>query len=80
MVRTFSFISTDPTPGPIYLSAPFSPTIGIWYHLAVTRSGGGTYKFYVNGAQIGSDQIDATEIPAAITPLTLGKAEAIPSL
>jgi CSLREA domain-containing protein len=63
------------------IGVPWAPAAGLWYHVAVTRSGSSNaYKFYVDGAQIGTDQIDATVIPVAVAPLTIGKAEAIPSL
>lgn len=60
-------------------NAPFVPTLDEWYHVAITRSGT-TYKFYVNGAQLGDDQIDANSVPNASAPLTIGKAEALSSL
>ena len=59
--------------------AAFAPVLGQWYHVAVTRSGM-TYKFYVNGAQNGTDRLDTNTVPNATAPLTLGKAEALPSL
>lgn len=37
-------------------SVTFSPSTGVWVHLAVTRSSTGTIKFYVNGSQQGADQ------------------------
>ena len=52
---------------------PFTPPLGEWFHVAMTRTGGDTYKFYVNGIQVGSDVIDSTIIPAVDAPLTLGK-------
>ena len=65
--------------GIVDIGVPFSPTTGVWYHVAVTRSGS-TYKFYVNGAQIGTDQTNTATVPPANAPLTLGQAEAIASL
>lgn len=61
------------------IGVPFTPIVGFWYHVAVTRSGS-TYKFYVDGTQIGGDQSDSVAVPDAAAPLTLGHAEAIPSL
>ena len=66
--------------GAAFIGVPWSPTTGQWYHVAVTRSGGDTYKFYVDGTQVGGDQTDSTVIPDANAPLTLGHAEALPSL
>jgi CSLREA domain-containing protein len=66
--------------GSASIDVPWSPTTGRWYHVAVTRSGGNTYKFFVDGTQLGTDQVDATVIPDAAAPLTIGKAEVIPSL
>ncbi len=37
------------------------PQVNVWYHLAVTRTSG-TYKLYVNGSQIGSEQADPLPI------------------
>ncbi|MBI2834589.1 MAG: LamG domain-containing protein [Acidobacteria bacterium] len=49
------------------------PTDGAWHHVAVTRSGS-TFTFYTDGSSVGSGD-DATAIPDADTPLTLGWAE-----
>ena len=38
-----------------YLSAPWTPSTGTWYHLAVTRNGS-NLKFFINGTQIGTTQ------------------------
>jgi hypothetical protein len=59
--------------------ATFTPTVGRWYHVALTRSGS-TWRFFVDGVQNGNDQSDSDPVPDASAPLTLGKAEAIPSL
>ena len=59
--------------------ATFTPTLGQWYHVAVTRSGT-TYKFYLDGTQNGTDRFDANTVPTATAPLTLGKAEALAAL
>lgn len=63
-------------PGSVFLSAPFSPTTGTWYNLAVTRSGGSDYAFYVNGSSVGTAS-DATSIPNAAAFLNLGQTEGI---
>jgi hypothetical protein len=59
--------------------ANFTPVLGRWYHVAVTRSGN-TYKFYVDGAQNGTDRFDSNTVPAANAPLSLGKAEALAAM
>lgn len=53
--------------------APFSPTVGQWYHLAITRNGN-LYTIYVNGQLIAS-AIDTRVIPNSVAPLTIGQAE-----
>lgn len=60
-------------------NAVFTPTLGQWYHVALTRSGN-IYRFYVNGNQNGTDQISNNPVPVSNALLTIGKAEAIPSL
>jgi hypothetical protein len=57
---------------PIY--ATWTPTVGQWYHVAVTRNGGSTYALYINGSQVAtSTQTDS--IPDATASLTIGNAE-----
>ena len=64
----------SPDLGPIFLAlASFSPAVGQWYHLAVTRSGT-TYTTYVDGVAIASES-DANPVPNANAPLTIGQAE-----
>ena len=62
----------------IYIGVPFVPEHERWYHFAVTRTGP-LYRFYVDGVQVGGDQFDQSAVPNASAPLTIGKAEAIPS-
>ena len=52
---------------------PFSPVLGEWYHLAVTRQGS-TYTFYIDG-QLVSTRIDSQAVPDASVPLTIGQAD-----
>ncbi len=54
---------------------PFSPTVGQWYHLAVTRNAG-TYTIYINGIPSGS-QASTDVIPNANAPLNIGQAESL---
>jgi sugar lactone lactonase YvrE len=57
----------------------FVPTPQQWYHFAVTRSGN-TFKFYVDGAQFGTDQT-STAVPSPVNgPLKIGKAWGFPSV
>ena len=53
--------------------APFSPTVGAWYHLAVTRSGS-LYTIYLNGSPVASTT-DTRAVPNASAALTIGQAE-----
>ena len=65
--------------GGVDITVPFSPATGLWYHVAVTRSAN-TYKFYVNGAQLGTDQTNTANFPSANAPLTLGQAESLAAM
>jgi hypothetical protein len=53
--------------------APWNPTIGQWYHVAVTRSDY-TYALYIDGVQVATGT-DVNTIPDPNVPLTIGKAE-----
>jgi hypothetical protein len=57
--------------GPI----PFSPIVGQWYHLSLTRSGS-TYSFYVDGTLLGTES-NANSSPDVNAPLTLGQVEGL---
>lgn len=54
-------------------AAAFSPSIGQWYHLAVTRLGS-LFSFYINGNVV-STATSTETIPDAKVPLTIGMAE-----
>lgn len=54
---------------------PFSPNIGQWYHLAITRNGS-VYSIFIDGVPRGS-ATDTRLIPNASAPLTIGQAENI---
>src|SRR5262249_35820961 len=61
------FHINDPVDGPNFFTAPFVPTAGQWYTLAVSRAGS-TFTFYVNGASIGT-ATSALPVPNANAPL-----------
>ena len=66
-----------PGTGGFFLAlAPFTPTLGQWYDLQVTRQAG-TYTIFVNGTAV-SSQPDSHRIPDAKAPLTIGEAESPP--
>jgi len=41
----------------------WSPSINIWYHIAIVKQGVTGYKMFVNGKQIGTTQVDTDVIP-----------------
>lgn len=54
------------------VSVSWTPTSGVWYHLAVTKTGT-SIKFYVNGSQQGSTQIGSNgSIFNGTAPFSLG--------
>lgn len=53
--------------------APWSPSTGRWYHVAVTRAGS-TYTLYIDGAQAATDT-SPYAVPNPGVPLTIGAAE-----
>src|SRR5439155_3541631 len=53
---------------------PFSPLVGEWYHLAVTRTGR-NYTIFINGVAAGS-AVGPAVIPNPNASLTIGEAEA----
>ncbi|HVT16972.1 MAG TPA: LamG-like jellyroll fold domain-containing protein [Thermoanaerobaculia bacterium] len=54
---------------------PFSPQVGRWYHLGVTRNGA-LYTMYIDGAPAGS-AVNRDTIPDPAAPLTIGQAESL---
>lgn len=54
-------------------TASFSPALGQWYHLALTRAGS-DYIFYLDGSAV-SINSDTRPVPDANAPLTIGQAE-----
>jgi len=71
-----TLIVCSPTLGALYLiQAPFAPTVGQWYHLALVRSGN-VFTTYVNGVAVGSQTL-SLDIPNANAPLNIGQAEGL---
>ena len=69
-----SFHINSPTLGPKFFPfAPFSPKVGQWYHLAITRQAA-TFTIFINGLQVAS-AVNTDIIPNADAPLTIGQAE-----
>jgi uncharacterized repeat protein (TIGR03803 family) len=63
-----------PSGGATYIgSASFSPTLGQWYHIALTRNAT-NFLFYINGSLVSSNA-SAVVIPTPNAPLTIGQAE-----
>lgn len=61
-------------PGNVLIgSISFNPTLGQWYHLAVTRQAN-FYRFYVNGSVVGTAS-NSLQVPDANAPLRIGWAE-----
>lgn len=56
----------------IILQTSWSPSTGVWYHVAVSREGT-SFKLWVNGEQIGSTLTDSDSTPQLAASLTLGK-------
>jgi hypothetical protein len=65
----------SPPPNTYLVRAPFSPVVGQWYHLAVTKTGQ-LFTIYVNGIAIGSE-ISPSPISNPSAPLTIGQAESL---
>ena len=69
-----NFHINGPSTGSIFSPcASFSPIVGQWYHLAVTRNGN-LFTIYINGQPAASSTITLA-IPNANAPLTIGQAE-----
>jgi hypothetical protein len=61
--------------GVFLVHAPFSPAVGTWYHLAVTRTND-LFRILVNGNEVGS-QTYSGSVPDVHAPLTIGQIEGI---
>ncbi len=71
-----NFVINSPTIGPQFFPyAPLRPTIGQWYHIAVTRAGN-NYTIYINGTPSAS-ALNNNFIPNPNAPLTIGQAEGL---
>lgn len=55
-------------------SDSWTPDLGTWYHIVVTRTGGNTYAFYVDGVENGTTSNSAT-IPNVSQDLWIGRGE-----
>lgn len=63
-------------PGALYpINYAWSPVVGQWYHLAVTRSGS-TYTLYIDGVSVATGS-NASAIPDPTASLTIGQGEGI---
>jgi hypothetical protein len=53
---------------------PWNPSVGQWYHVAVTRNAS-TYNLYLNGVRVATSKNRVDAIQDAAAPLTIGNAE-----
>lgn len=67
------FHTNSPNYGADTLTFHWSPNLGQWYHLAVTRAAG-TYTLHINGIAVATSS-DSHAIADASAPLTIGQAE-----
>lgn len=44
----------------ILISNAWSPSVGRWYHFALTKDGSNDYRMFIDGSQIGTTQSDAS--------------------
>lgn len=58
-----------------YPLAPFSPQLGRWYHLAVSRASN-LYTIYIDGEPIAS-AVESSVVPNPAASLTIGQAESL---
>lgn len=60
-----------------FITGPnISPVTGQWYNIVITRSGGSSYSFYVDG-ELKSTASDSQGVPNANVALTIGESEGI---
>jgi hypothetical protein len=67
------YFVNDPTAIDVVNAASWTPTVGQWYHVAVSRAGS-TFTLYVDGAVVAT-ATKSFAIPESDGPLTLGSAE-----
>jgi len=63
--------TADVPPNFFLVRAPFSPVVGEWYHLAVTKTAT-LFTIYVNGVEVGSE-VSTPPISNANAPLIIGQ-------
>ena len=57
--------------GNVAINRTWSPTVGQWYHIAVTRSSN-TWYLFVNGTQLGSTATNSTSFPNIAATVWVG--------
>ena len=57
--------------GNVAINRTWSPTVGQWYHIAVTRSGN-TWYLFVNGVQLGATASNSTSFPDISATVRVG--------
>lgn len=49
----------------------FSPSANVWYHIAIVRDGN-TLRFFVNGSQVGTDNVTSANFDGSASVLAIG--------
>ena len=57
--------------GNVAINKPWSPTVGQWYHIAVTRSSS-TWYLFANGVQLGATATNSTTFPNIAASVWVG--------
>jgi hypothetical protein len=58
--------------GAINIDRAWTPTIGVWYHFAVTRDSSNNVRMFVDGSQIGTTATSITNNPSTGDPARVG--------
>jgi hypothetical protein len=58
--------------GAIFIDRAWTPTIGVWYHFAVTRDSSNNVRMFVDGSQIGTTATSITNNPSTTAPARVG--------